>query len=344
MTHRFPVKEIALQAGTSTATVDRVLHGRPNVSPQTRKRVQDALRELEGQEEQLAARGRRMFVDVVVEAPARFSREIRRAVEAELPSLRPAVVRPRYTFHELMTEDATVAALARIGSRGSQGVLLKARDGADVRKSVEALTARRIPVVTIFTDIPNAARIAYAGIDNESAGETAAYLIDTALPPAPGAVLMTRSNEMFHGEEARAVAFAEAIARRTDLRLIDVSGGAGLDRATATEIQAAIAQEGKIRAVYSMGGGNRAILDTLERSGKSPEVFIAHDLDTDNIRLLEELRIQFVLHDDLRRDINAALQHVLAFYRLLDLPEPPRCSDVVIVTPMNWAGRVAADR
>jgi len=38
MTHRFPVKEIARQAGVGPATVDRVLHARANVSPQTRAR------------------------------------------------------------------------------------------------------------------------------------------------------------------------------------------------------------------------------------------------------------------------------------------------------------------
>ncbi|MGB4111442.1 MAG: LacI family DNA-binding transcriptional regulator, partial [Yoonia sp.] len=35
MTHRFPIKEIAAQAGLSTATVDRVINMRPNVSAQT---------------------------------------------------------------------------------------------------------------------------------------------------------------------------------------------------------------------------------------------------------------------------------------------------------------------
>ena len=45
MTHRFPIKEIALQAGLSTATVDRVMNGRAHVSPQTRRRVEDAIAE-----------------------------------------------------------------------------------------------------------------------------------------------------------------------------------------------------------------------------------------------------------------------------------------------------------
>jgi LacI family transcriptional regulator len=74
MTHRFPLKEIARQAGLSLATVERAIHGRAHVSPQAKARVSAALGELEAQEAQLSARGRRMFFDVVVDAPDRFSR------------------------------------------------------------------------------------------------------------------------------------------------------------------------------------------------------------------------------------------------------------------------------
>ena len=319
----------------STATVDRVLHARPNVSPQTRKRVLDAVGELERQEDQLAARGRRMFIDVVVEAPLRFSREIRRAIEVELPTIRQAVLRPRFTFHEIMEEEATASALMRIGSRGSHGVLLKARDKPMVRRAITELAGRKIPVVTVFTDIAVEERLAYAGIDNRSAGQTAAYLIDIALPPGNGTVLMTRSNEAFRGEEERAQAFREAMQSRPDLKLVDSSGGGGLNLSTAEDIEAVLSERRQIRAVYSMGGGNRAIVETLNRSRIKPEIFVAHDLDRDNIGLLESRRIDFILHDDLRRDAHAALQHVLSFHRLVQLSEPPQCSDVLVVTPAN---------
>ena len=55
MTHRFPIKEIAAQAGISTATVDRAINKRPHVSPQTQARVRRALEELENQEMLLSA-------------------------------------------------------------------------------------------------------------------------------------------------------------------------------------------------------------------------------------------------------------------------------------------------
>jgi len=54
--------------------------------------------------------------------------------------------------------------------------------------------------------------------------------------------------------------------------------------------------------VYSVGGGNTATVAAFEALGRVCRVFIAHDLDADNRRLLREGRISVVLHNDLRID------------------------------------------
>lgn len=46
-TTKIRIKDIAEKAGTSIGSVDRVLHGRPNVSDEVRKRVEQAIKELE---------------------------------------------------------------------------------------------------------------------------------------------------------------------------------------------------------------------------------------------------------------------------------------------------------
>ncbi len=338
MTHRFPVKEIARQSGLSTATIDRVLNDRPHVSAQTRRQVMDAIEELTRQEGQLAARGRRLFIDVVMEAPTRFSNEIRTALEAELPSLHPAVIRPRYMMQERMRPGDVVAILARIAKRGSQGVLLKAQDQPDIRQALSMLRARNIPVLTIFTDIPDAGQIAYTGADNDAAGETAAYLIHHFLSGTshPGAILITLSNERFRGEEARKEAFIRALARLAPERhILDASGGAGLDHDTAHRVEALIGPNSPIAAVYSMGGGNRAILKTLADHGMSPAIYIAHDLDAENISLLQHGKLTAVLHHDLRQDMRTACHHLMAWHGLLPHRAIAPASDIQVITPAN---------
>jgi LacI family transcriptional regulator len=341
MTHRFPIKEIALQSGLGTATVDRVLNGRANVSPQTRIRVHAAIRELADQEQQLAARGRRMLVDFVVEAPQRFSREIRHAADAVLPEFSGAVFRPRFAMQEIMRVDEVVAVLDRIARRGSQGVCLKARDLPEVRDSIDRLVAAGIPVVTLVTDIPGSRRAAYAGLDNASAGRTAGFLIARSLRDRSGTVLMTRSQGSFLGEDDRARGFADMLARHCPgLALVDVSGGGGVPFETRQEIARAASRIEGLTAVYSMGGGNKATLEALAHHGLSPQIYIGHDLDGENLSLLRRGSIDFVLHHDLRIDIRNAFRVFLHRARLLPhAPEMP-ASDVQIITPENIPAHV----
>jgi len=335
MTHRFPVKEIALQSGLSTATVDRVLNRRAHVSPQTHRRVHDAIDELVRQEKQLAARGRRLFFDIVVEAPNRFSREIRAASESLLDDFRPTALRPRFSFSEMMTEDRCCRLLEQIGKRGSQGVCLKVRDTARVRQSIAGLKSKNIPVVTIFTDLPGSGRLAYAGLDNDSAGRTAAYFMHKLLPPQAGAVLTTLSQHAFQGEEERFQGFcSELLSVRPDLRIVDASGGGGLTPETWREVADRVRSGPTIAGVYSMGGGNLAVLRALADAGQSPEVFIAHDLDEDNLELLRGGRLTLVLYHDLRTDMRNAFRHLQAFHGIGMAPRVSR-SDIQVITPMN---------
>lgn len=316
MKHPFPLKEIAQQAGLSLATVDRALHGRAHVSARTKAMIAAAIDELSGQERQLAAKGRRMFVDVVVEAPGRFSREVRHGAEAALPTLAPFVIRPRFTFHEVMRPEQTVTVLNQIAKRGSHGVCLKARDVPVVRDAVDGLIARGIPVVCLVTDLAQSHRIAYVGSDNVRAGRTAARLISQTV--RSGLIIATQSQDVFTGEDDRLCGFREGMmkfAPNCDILLI--KGGAGLNPQTGQAVTAAMHGQGPIAGVYSMGGANRAIAASLARLGQKPEVYVAHDLDSDNRTLLETGALTYVLYHDLSRDMAQAFRHILGYHKLV---------------------------
>ena len=336
MTHRFPIKEIALQAGLSTATIDRAINRRAHVSPQTKARVAAAIAELEAQEAQLAARGRRMFFDFVIEAPARFSREVQSAALSVLPQIRAAVCRPRFLTQEIMEEGDAARALARIAKRGSHGVCLKARDLPEIRAAVEKLAAAGIPVVSLVTDIRTPARTAYIGLDNQVAGATAAYLISRSLGSMAGRVLAMRSNDRFLGEEERETAFADKLSDLCpNLRIVHVSGGSGVPFETARLLDGIADRLADLRAVYSMGGGNRTILELLRQNRCQPDIFIAHDLDRENRALISSGRIGFILHHDLRADMANVFQAFLRYHRLVPDNLPQTISNVQVVTPEN---------
>src|SRR6478752_446720 len=141
----FRVREIALQAGLSEATVDRVLHGRDGVRESTVAEVQQAIMDLTRQRSQPRSGGRRLTIDVVIDSPDRFSAEVRSAMEQELPGLRPVTLRPRFHFAESPPIEKQVEILNGIAQRGSHGVILKAMDVPEINAAVLRLSRVKIP-------------------------------------------------------------------------------------------------------------------------------------------------------------------------------------------------------
>ena len=210
-----------------------------------------------------------------MQAPARFTGAVRAALEAELPLLRPAVIRARFHLSETGHFRQTAArglieTLESIARHRTQGIVLKAPDTGEVNEAVARLAGRGIPVVTLVTDLPRSPRTAYVGLD----------------ATIRGLVLEALKNEA------------------------------------------------AVPGVYSIGGGNTAILAAFADSGRPAPLLLAHDLDEDNIRLLRVGQVAAVLHHDLRLDMRRAAQVIMsAANGLPDFAVAP--SPIAVVTPFN---------
>ena len=334
MKHPYRIREIAAQAGLSEATVDRVLHQRGGVRESTVREVQQAIADLDRQQTQVRLGGRTFMIDVVMQAPARFTVAVKAALEAELPALRPAVIRSR--FHLFDGPADLPAVLAKVGRSRSEGVILKAPDSPEV---VEAVGRLGVPVVTLVTDLPTSRRVAYVGIDNADAGATAAYLVEQWLADRAGDVLVVRGRGSFRGEDERLGGFRAEMGRRAaNRRLLEVIDEEDRAAAVHERTRAVLNRNPSVRAVYSMyagAGGNAAVVDAFAAAGRKYDVFVAHDLDDENTPLLRTHRISAVLHHDLRADVRHACLAVMRAQGALPGRLRSNPSAIQVITPFN---------
>ena len=138
---------------------------------------------------------------------------------------------------------------------------------------------------------------------------------------------------MFRGEGEREVGFRSAL-RGSGRAIVEVSDSDGIDATNERLVLEALEQNPNVEAVYSVGGGNTATVAAFERLGRPCRVFVAHDLDADNRRLLREGRISVVLHNDLRADARLAMRLILQERGALPV-EPSRPVPIQVITPYN---------
>jgi LacI family transcriptional regulator len=229
-----------------------------------------------------------------------------------------------------------VATLDRIRSRGSHGVILKAPDVPEIITACWRLIQAGIPIVTLVTDLPGSQRLTYIGMDNRAAGATAAYLMGKWLGERPGDVLVTLSRGFFRGEEEREVGFQGAMRNRyPDRPMIEIDNSDGLDETMRGLVLSALDSDRQISAVYSIGGGNLAIVEAFTARQRTYSVFIAHDLDHDNMRLLRNERISAVIHHDLRQDMRQACYAIMQAHKALPGAVYSWPSNIHVITPYN---------
>jgi len=312
--HPHRIREIARQAGLSEATVDRVLHLRGGVRESTAREVHQAIAALDQEHAQARLAGPAYPIDVVSAGPPRFTAAVRHALEAELPDLRPAVLKPRFHFGDA----DPVAVLDRIGRSHSQGVILNAADSPEVVEAVGRLT---MPVVTLGADLPASKRVAHVGIDHADAGATAAYLVEQWLADRAGDVLVVRGARPDLGESERAAGFrAEMTARAPHRRLVEGRAPGGL----------------AVRAIYSpAAGGNAPVVDSFAAEHRNYDVFVAHELDAENAALLRGHQLSAVLHHDLRADVRHACLAILRAQGALPGPIRSHPATLQVITPFN---------
>ncbi|GCE23647.1 LacI family DNA-binding transcriptional regulator [Dictyobacter kobayashii] len=176
LSKRSTIAEIAAKAGVSIPTVSRVLHHRPDVAPETRKRVEQLLEEhgfVHSRTKDLLRKERSNIVDMLVPAlDSMYIFEIARGVEEVLArsELRLAI---SSTHHSLQVEHHL---LDKIQDGSSDGAILVLAHGAP--QHFDPLRHRNIPFVVVDHGGELGPDVPSVGATNWLGGRTATeYLI-----------------------------------------------------------------------------------------------------------------------------------------------------------------------
>jgi LacI family transcriptional regulator len=284
------IEDVAGQAGVSTATVDRVLNGRPGVRAVTVQRVLKAAGDVGYviDETQPAHALRPMRLAFLLPAGGnRFLSMLGRLIGGAQEQLASFNMRARVDYIESFKPELLAHHLKTAG-RDIDGVAFMALEHPTVREAVDWLAERGVPAVTLISDIANTRRVAYVGLDNRSAGRTAGYLLARFIGVRPAKVAMIAGSLSYRAHEEREMGFLHLFEDLFPaIQVVGLREGHDEEARNYRQTKTLLAQHPDLAGIYNIGGGPEGIARALKEAGRQHDVvFVGHGLTPDTRSLL----------------------------------------------------------
>jgi LacI family transcriptional regulator len=280
---RATLHDVARTAGVSLATVDRVLHGRGGVRSSTIERVQSVVERLGYRPDPAAARlarkNRSRLVFVLPAGTNTFVDMLDRQVQSVAPWLSEQRAGAVVQRADVFSPHALASHLTRLHGR-FDAVIVMGLDHPLVRAAIDDLVAGGVVVVTLVSDVPGSKRTRFVGIENVTAGRTAASLLGRFVGARQGSVGIVMGSPSLRDHAERLFGFGQVMgAEYGVLKLLPPIEGHDRSDRTDPMVTELIARQPDLVGLYSIGAGNRGIQAALERSGRGADiVWICHEL------------------------------------------------------------------
>jgi LacI family transcriptional regulator len=342
---RTRIKDIAVLAGVSIGTVDRVLHGRDGVAVKTREKVKQILKETNYSPNVMAqvlkSRKGYHLVSLLPEPSKdnvfweKHSAGIDRAIE-ELDLFHLTL--NQVTFDMFNEEDFQNKARSILSLR-PDGVLLAPIFKSESISFCAGLNALKIPFVFVDGFIENTNFLAYIGEDIFRSGRVAGQLTDMITPEKNDILVVNiaRNIQNVHHLNNRMKGFLSYFensgfnkGKKIKITIPDPSSGK-----VKTAIDKTIKENPEIGSIFMSGSKSYLIASYLEEKGITNVNLIGYDLLDENVRYLRSGTIRFLIGQRPEEQTYKAVRKLFEFLSLNKLPDNMEYLPVDIVTSEN---------
>lgn len=287
----------------SLATVDRVLNERPGVRRATIEKVHAAITELGYVRDTAAANlaRRRVYrlVFVLPDTSNEFVLALRRQIREQAEKLSNDRTQITTVLTAQFDARDIAAILDGLDPAEADGVAIFSPETPSVRDAVKRLGDRGIAVVTLVSDLPSSERAHFVGIDNISAGRTAAQIMGR-FAKGPGKVLFITGSRFSRDHLERRQGFDLVMAEEfPDLEVVATVEGRDDPDLVFRFLPELFRNHDQIRGIYSSAAGNEGLVRFL-RQGKFEKdlVVVAHELTPLSRGALEDGLFDAVISQD----------------------------------------------
>ncbi len=331
---RVTIQMIAERAGVSRGTVDRVLHGRPSVTPEIRERVERLAKQL-GYGEADSVPHIRGRIGVFLPGSDWFSADLKRewlnGVHDAQKIIEPLGYEVGVIECETDLPNELDEQIERFRSDGMDGAVISARNTPAAQRIIRRLTEQHIPVITFSSDLPESGRTCFIGENPYRSGRVAADLITKYIGPN-GEILIVAGNLEIDSHAQRVGGFRDKCLEfgigENRLHIVQSFNEYVL---TYERVSEQLKRSDRIRAVYMATESVAACAEAVQScSRKNIVMIVGNDLTAVTRRLLKDDKIDFIIEQDLYRQ---GYQPIIQMKEILE--DPAKSVKSVMLTEIS---------
>ena len=301
---KITVNKIAELAGVSRGTVDRVLHNRPGVKEEIRKKVQEIVDTLDYTPnlagKALVSQNKNIFFSVILAPDFHpFVEEIRKGVKSQAKEIKEFGVDVDIEVIKSLDGKEQLAILDDLEERGVSGIAIVPILEDYISERLNKLADKGIPVVTFNSDIKDTKRLCFVGQDNVKAGETVFALFEQILNPNSQIAVITSSYELACHVH-RLEGFRNGLGKSDlGIELVGIMENQDQDEAAFEQVIKFCSDYPDLKGIYITGGGTKGLGNALKIAKKAKQVkVISHDIVPPVVELMNEGIIKFTIGQD----------------------------------------------
>lgn len=314
MIDKIRIKDIALEAGVSVGTVDRVLHNRPNVSKSAREKVENVLKEINYQPNMyasaLAYNKQYTFYVIMPEHDSEaYWEEVEEGVEKSCVLRRDFHIDTDIVYYKLYDQESYAKAFETVLASEPNGVVIVPTDLESTRQYTDELHERNIPFILLDSYIPDLQPLSFYGQDSFRSGAFAARMLMLLLNGRPQGCAPTGDTEIMLMKQTKngIVASRQQMNREIGFRLymqqsypsvniLEVDLPLDEDRSKYdTILEDFFTQHPNVRQCITMCSKAHIVGDFLSRSNRRNVQIMGYDMVGKNEACLRNGSISFLI-------------------------------------------------
>ena len=311
------IQKIAELSGVSRGTVDRVLHGRPNVNPMIREKVVRVAEKLGYQPPvpPKSADCRQAAILIPQWTDGYFNRQIVSGIRKALRYIAdPAFILTEQPLRTMTMQELLRAMDEQICS-GVDGLIIRAENTPEVRAAIEQAVQKGVTVITYDADVPHSGRLCHAGQDLVRAGAIAAGVMARLIRP-PEHVLIVTGNLRMEAHKGRVDGFCRRLLElgfsEDAYRVIETNE---MPELTGELVAQALQADSRLHAVYMACQPLSGCIAGIRKARRTTRPHIVcNDLTPTAKRYLREGTVDFVIGQSFSQE---SFHAVLAMYQML---------------------------